>query len=87
MKDPLKVLQALPNLMNLVLYDGYKGEQLHIEGGGFQKLKFLQLCYLGGLNRLIIDEGAYLFLKFLPAVEGGALWHPPSEKPENSKIF
>ena len=64
MKDPLKVLQALPNLMNLALHDRYKGEQLHIEGGGFQKLKFLQLRYLGGLNRLIIDEGAYLFLKF-----------------------
>ena len=65
MKDPLKVLQALPNLMNLALYDGYKGEQLHIEGGGFQKLKFLQLFYLGGLNRLIIDEGALPLLEML----------------------
>ncbi|KAK4575648.1 hypothetical protein RGQ29_026565 [Quercus rubra] len=65
MKDPLKVLQALPILMNLALYDGYKGEQLHIEGGGFQKLKFLQLRYLGGLNRLIIDEGALPLLEML----------------------
>ena len=65
MKDPLKVLQALPNLMSLWLYDGYKGEQLHFEGGGFQKLKFLQLRYLGGLNRLIIDEGALPLLEEL----------------------
>jgi disease resistance protein RPM1 len=39
MDDPFKVLQALPNLMYLWLQDGYEGEQLHIEGGGFQKLK------------------------------------------------
>ena len=36
MDDPLKVLQTLPNLMSLWLYDVYGGEQLHIEGGGFQ---------------------------------------------------
>ncbi|KAK4575646.1 hypothetical protein RGQ29_026563 [Quercus rubra] len=53
MEDPLKVLQALPNLMRLWLLDGYEGEQLHIEGGGFQKLKFLGLSDLGGLNRIV----------------------------------
>ena len=58
MDDPLKVLQALPNLKYLWLYNGYGGEQLHIEGEGFQKLKFLGLESLGGLNRLMIDEGA-----------------------------
>ena len=65
MEDPLKVLQALPNLMQLRLHDGYGGEQLHIEGGGFQKLKFLHLLNLGGLNRLIIDEGALPLLEKL----------------------
>nr|XP_023924981.1 disease resistance protein RPM1-like isoform X2 [Quercus suber] len=65
MEDPLKVLQALPNLMSLSLYDGYGGEQLHIKGEGFQKLKHLLLQNLGGLNRLIIDEGALPLLEKL----------------------
>ncbi|GMY30890.1 disease resistance protein RPM1-like [Fagus crenata] len=63
--DPFKVLQALPNLMQLWLQDGYEGEQLHIEGGGFQKLKFLGLRKLRGLNRLIIDEGSLPLLEKL----------------------
>ena len=58
MDDPLKVLQAMPILMDLCLYDGYMGEQLHIERGGFQKLKKLGLRSLRGLNRLMIDKGA-----------------------------
>ena len=58
MDDPLKLLQAMPILMDLCLYDGYMGEQLHIERGGFQKLKKLRLRSLRGLNRLMIDEGA-----------------------------
>ncbi|XP_050248793.1 disease resistance protein RPM1-like [Quercus robur] len=65
MDDPLKVLQTLSNLMDLLLYDGYGGEQLHIEGGGFQKLKFLGLRNLGGLNMLIIDEDALPLLEVL----------------------
>ncbi|KAM4102582.1 hypothetical protein ACJW30_06G012100 [Castanea mollissima] len=65
MDDPLKVLQALSNLMDLLLFDGYRGEQLHIEGGGFQKLKFLGLRNLGGLNMLIIDEDALPLLEIL----------------------
>ena len=65
MDDPLKVLQTLPNLMSLWLYDVYGGEQLHIEGGGFQKLKHLGLENLGGLNKLIIDEGALPLLEKL----------------------
>ena len=65
MKDPLKVLQALPNLMRLRIVVGYGGEQLHIEGGGFQKLKNLGLDKLGGLNKLIIDEGALPLLEQL----------------------
>ncbi|XP_030932466.1 disease resistance protein RPM1-like [Quercus lobata] len=65
MDDPLKVLQTLPNLMYLRLYDGYEGEQLHIERGGFQNLMFLGLENLGGLNRLIIDKGALPLLESL----------------------
>jgi disease resistance protein RPM1 len=65
MDDPLKVPQSLPNLMHLWLYDGYAGEQLHFEEGGFQKLKKLELENLGGLNRLIIDKGALPLLEKL----------------------
>ena len=65
MDDPLKVLQALSNLMDLLLSDGYGGEQLHTEGGGFQKLKFLGLRNLRGLNMLIIDKDALPLLEIL----------------------
>ena len=77
MEDPLKVLQALPNLMFLLLHDGYRGEQLHIEGG-FQKLKHLGLRNLGGLNRLIIDEGALPLLEKLVIAECPQLKEVPS---------
>ena len=63
--DPLKVFQALPNLMNIGIYDAYGGEQLHIEDGGFQKLKILKLQNFERLNRLIIDEGALPLLEHL----------------------
>uniref|UniRef100_A0A2N9HYD9 Rx N-terminal domain-containing protein n=1 Tax=Fagus sylvatica TaxID=28930 RepID=A0A2N9HYD9_FAGSY len=65
MDDPFKVLQALPNLMQLWLRDGYEGEQLHIEGGGFQKLKYLGFKNLRELKRLIIDEGSLPFVENL----------------------
>ncbi|KAM3696078.1 hypothetical protein ACJW31_06G011000 [Castanea mollissima] len=78
MEDPLKVLQALPNLMRLCLYDGYEGEQLHIEGRSFQKLKDLRFQNLGGLNRLIIDEGALPFLEFLEIGDCPQLKEVPS---------
>nr|XP_023894879.1 disease resistance protein RPM1-like [Quercus suber] len=78
MEDSLKVLQALPNLMRLQLHDGYRGEQLHIEGGGFQKLKYLGLRNLRGLNRLIIDEGALPLLQNLDIGECPQLKEVPS---------
>jgi len=78
MEDPLKVLQSLPNLMSLSLRDGYGGEQLHIEGRSFQKLKNLRFLNLGGLNRLIIDEGALPFLEFLEIGECPQLKEVPS---------
>ena len=77
-EDPLNVLQDLPNLMNLWLHDGYVGEQLHIKGGGFQKLKNLALVNLGGLNRLIIDEGALPLLGRLKIGECPQLKEVPS---------
>ena len=65
MDDPLNILQLLPNLMELRLYEGYEGEQLHFKEGGFQKLKLLGLRNLRGLNSLIIDKGALPLLEKL----------------------
>ncbi|XP_065634270.1 disease resistance protein RPM1-like [Quercus suber] len=78
MEDPLKVLQALPNLMCLLLCDGFGGEQLHIEGRSFQNLKKLRFINLGGLNRLIIDEGAWPFLENFEIGECPQLKEVPS---------
>ncbi|XP_065616613.1 disease resistance protein RPM1-like [Quercus suber] len=78
MEDPFKILRTLPNLMHLLLYNGYGGEQLHIEGGGFQKLRYLGLDNLGGLNRLIIDEGALPLLEKLLLGECPQLKELPS---------
>ncbi|XP_050246325.1 disease resistance protein RPM1-like isoform X14 [Quercus robur] len=78
MEDPLKVLQALPNLMSFSLHDGYGGEQLHIEGRSFQKLKELRFLNFGGLNRLIIDEGALPLLERLQIGECPQLKEVPS---------
>nr|POE57987.1 putative disease resistance rpp8-like protein 4 [Quercus suber] len=64
--------------MRLQLHDGYRGEQLHIEGGGFQKLKYLGLRNLRGLNRLIIDEGALPLLQNLDIGECPQLKEVPS---------
>ena len=79
--DPLKVLQALPNLMKLGLYNAYGGEQLHIGGGGFQKLKILELEDFERLNRLIIDEGALPLLENLLIGSSPRLKEVPSGIP------
>ncbi|KAI8002379.1 Disease resistance protein RPM1 [Camellia lanceoleosa] len=63
--DPLKALQVLPSLVNLVLLDAYDGEQLYFEVGGFQKLKNLSLIGDKGLNSVIIEEGALPLLEEL----------------------
>ncbi|TQD76268.1 hypothetical protein C1H46_038216 [Malus baccata] len=56
--SPLKALQNLPNLLDLRLGQmGYDGGQLHFEEGGFQKLRYLGLRDMEGLNSLIIDKG------------------------------
>ncbi|KAB1221577.1 Disease resistance protein RPM1 [Morella rubra] len=64
-EDPLKRLQALPNLSVLYLYQGFDGEELHFEEGSFQKLKKLRLRKLDGLRMLKIDRGALPLLEEL----------------------
>ncbi|KAB2598563.1 disease resistance protein RPM1-like [Pyrus ussuriensis x Pyrus communis] len=62
--SPLKALQNLPNLLELVLaINAYDGVQLHFEEGGFQKLRVLGLREMEGLNSLIIDDGVMPLLQ------------------------
>ncbi|XP_058202695.1 disease resistance protein RPM1-like [Rhododendron vialii] len=59
----IKALQALPNLIELRFLNGYDGEQLYFNVGGFPKLKLLYLNDLKGLNSIIIEEGGLPVLK------------------------
>ena len=61
--DPMEVLQALPNLLELLLYNVYGGECFCFAESGFQKLKILRLLNMKGLKSLKIHEGALLVLE------------------------
>ncbi|XP_028052379.1 disease resistance protein RPM1-like [Camellia sinensis] len=68
--NAIKSLQVLPNLLKLDIYQGYEGQRLHFEVGGFQKLKVLYLQGLKRLNSMVIEDGA------LPLLE--EIWIGPS---------
>ncbi|KAH7859182.1 hypothetical protein Vadar_032644 [Vaccinium darrowii] len=61
----IKALQAMPNLIELYVYDGYDGEQLSFDVRGFQKLEMLSLRSLKVLNSFIIEEGGLPMLSWL----------------------
>ncbi|KAL0000446.1 hypothetical protein SO802_014227 [Lithocarpus litseifolius] len=64
--DPLKVLQDLPNLRELMISrQAYNGEHLHFKLEGFPKLKWLWIRHLNALHSLLIDKGALPVLEFL----------------------
>ncbi|KAL2568591.1 hypothetical protein AAZX31_18G083600 [Glycine max] len=57
--DAFNSLKNMPRLLFLDLsYNAYEGETLNFQGGGFQKLKRLQLRYLDQLKCILIDRGA-----------------------------
>ncbi|KAI8567010.1 hypothetical protein RHMOL_Rhmol02G0088000 [Rhododendron molle] len=74
----IKALQALPNLIGLRLFDGYDGEQLYINVGGFPKLKTLYLEDLKELNSIIIEEGGLPVLEELQIFRCPQLEEVPS---------
>ena len=57
--------QALPNLLEVYLFDAYDGECLCFAELGFQKLKRLQLTDMKGLKTLKIHKGALPLLEHL----------------------
>ncbi|EXB87531.1 Disease resistance protein RPM1 [Morus notabilis] len=61
--EPLQYLKGLPNLAFLDMYQTYEGDELHFEEDGFQKLKQLKLCKLGGLKMVKIDRKALPLLE------------------------
>ncbi|XP_059436286.1 disease resistance protein RPM1-like [Corylus avellana] len=64
-EDPLICVKTLPNLINLTLRQGYDGERLHFEEGGFQKLKKLTLKKMNILKMAEIDRGSLPVLEQL----------------------
>ncbi|XP_059440116.1 disease resistance protein RPM1-like [Corylus avellana] len=77
-EDPLKHLLPLPNLTNLFLNQGYDGEELHFEEGGFRKLKKLTLKKLDRLKMMKIDKGALPLLEQLEIGQCPKLKEVPS---------
>ncbi|XP_031273400.1 disease resistance protein RPM1-like [Pistacia vera] len=56
--DPMRVLQAMPNLLELRLWDTCHDKQLHFKEDWFPKLKILLLFDFEGVESMIIDKGA-----------------------------
>ncbi|KAF8394130.1 hypothetical protein HHK36_020336 [Tetracentron sinense] len=67
--DPLGVLQALPNLMMLSLYQAYDGEELCFKGGGFPTLKVLSIAQFERLKLVRVQDGAMPHLEELTIAE------------------
>ncbi|KAF8370256.1 hypothetical protein HHK36_031703 [Tetracentron sinense] len=63
--DPLGVLQALPNLVELTLHQTYDGEELCLKGGGFLTLKVLYFHGFERLKLVRVEEGAMPHLEVL----------------------
>ncbi|KAK9133129.1 hypothetical protein Scep_012657 [Stephania cephalantha] len=76
--DPMNVLKALPNLLELQLCAAYIGESLHIEAGCFARLKLLRIARLDRLNSVIVEDGALPVLEHLKIGFCGQLREVPS---------
>ncbi|XP_031283640.1 disease resistance protein RPM1-like [Pistacia vera] len=63
--DPIRVLQALPNLLELRLHNTCHDEQLHFKEGWFPKLKILFLFDFKEVELIIIEQGAMCNLESL----------------------
>nr|XP_048333070.1 disease resistance protein RPM1-like [Ziziphus jujuba var. spinosa] len=77
--DPLKTFKNLPNLLTLIInHDAYVGDELQFEKGMFPKLKELDLTYLSGLERVVIEEGSLVNIESLEIGPSPQLKEVPS---------
>ncbi|MCI16391.1 NB-ARC domain disease resistance protein [Trifolium medium] len=75
----MQSLKCLQHLLFLSLQnDTYEGLHLHVEAGGFQKLKELHVRDLNELQDIIIDKGALPSLKKMSLFELFSLKHIPT---------
>ncbi|XVF03578.1 hypothetical protein REPUB_Repub05bG0005400 [Reevesia pubescens] len=63
--NPLRALEALPNLLELEMVDAYMGEALEFKANSFKKLKILQLEQFANLNMVVVEETAMAKLEKL----------------------
>ncbi|XP_022717870.1 disease resistance protein RPM1-like [Durio zibethinus] len=56
--NPLRALEALPNLLELQMVDAYMGKALEFNANSFKKLKILQLEQFANLNMVVVQETA-----------------------------
>lgn len=61
--SPLKSLERLPNLTELLLVDCYSGEELIFGGCGFKKVKILEIEEMGNVKMMVIEDGAMCEVK------------------------
>jgi disease resistance protein RPM1 len=78
-KDPMESLKCLQHLLFLTLENrAYEGLYLHVEAGGFQKLKELHVIELTELQDIVIDKGALPSLKRLSLAGLPKMKHIPT---------
>ncbi|KAK4424566.1 putative disease resistance protein [Sesamum alatum] len=69
-KDPMGILEKLPMLRNLELWDGaYVGREMVCRAAGFPQLKNLCLSHLDNLEEWRVEEGAMSNLVHLSIIE------------------
>ncbi|KAJ8629671.1 hypothetical protein MRB53_022994 [Persea americana] len=72
--DPLSNLSKLPNLVSLILFHAYTGEQMGCGPGGFPKLRHLHITSLIELEEWTpIEEGTMPCIQYLSIVDCGKL--------------
>ncbi|KAL7188077.1 hypothetical protein ACSBR1_038014 [Camellia fascicularis] len=76
--DPLRSLQELPNLAELILDQAYEGKVLYFKAGGFQRLKHLRFSKLKGLRWVRVEDGAMPHLETLIIVNSELMEEVPS---------
>nr|GLL25823.1 disease resistance protein RPM1-like isoform X5 [Ipomoea trifida] len=65
LEDPLLLLQDLPMLAHLRLFESYEGEGLCFKAGKFPKLKYLGIAFFRALKWIMVEEGAMPHLEDL----------------------